>query len=270
MPDTERPDIELLRANGDVRALIDALRHRDPGVPREAAKALGELGDAQAVEPLSRVVPDSVSFPPETRIAAIGALASIGASGAVAPLAEALKSDNIYVSTAAERAIDKIGGADAAVILGEHRRGRKAVAIDVDETRYRMARWCGIGGGILAVLAAIVLFQASLSRDVAMIGSVISPAAQASLQSLMIRDSLVILGVATLGFVAAALLRELPAASVIVYAVGGLVGLIGAAGGPSYMPGLSGLLLWAVFVGYMIGAMNALLFRLQRLGQLKR
>jgi HEAT repeat protein len=48
------PDVAKLKAKGDVPGLIKALGYdADPSVRREAAAALGGLGDARAVEPLS-------------------------------------------------------------------------------------------------------------------------------------------------------------------------------------------------------------------------
>ena len=47
------PDIKKLQAKGNVKDLIKALSYqKDASVPLRAAKALGELGDRQAVEPL--------------------------------------------------------------------------------------------------------------------------------------------------------------------------------------------------------------------------
>jgi HEAT repeat protein len=50
------PDIDALREGGDVRGLIEALADEDGYVQLAAASALGELGDARAVEPLVGVL----------------------------------------------------------------------------------------------------------------------------------------------------------------------------------------------------------------------
>ncbi len=54
-----RPDVSKLRAARDVDGLIAALRHSDPRVRREAAQALGELGDERARKPLSIALDDN-------------------------------------------------------------------------------------------------------------------------------------------------------------------------------------------------------------------
>jgi HEAT repeat protein len=46
------PNVKKIKEEGDVRALIRALRHKDAGIQYQAAEALGELRDPSAVEPL--------------------------------------------------------------------------------------------------------------------------------------------------------------------------------------------------------------------------
>ena len=54
-----RPNIEELKARGDVEGLIGALEDSDADVRWKAAYALGEIGDERAVEPLIEALKDS-------------------------------------------------------------------------------------------------------------------------------------------------------------------------------------------------------------------
>jgi len=90
---------------------IARLKHDDLYVRREAAKALGERGDARAVEPLIAALRnDGVSY---VREEAAEALGKIGDARAVEPLIAALKHDNSYDSSGVQwragEALVKIG-----------------------------------------------------------------------------------------------------------------------------------------------------------------
>jgi len=50
------PNVEKLEKKKNVKGLIKALRHEDVHVRWSAAEALGEIGDARAVEPLNSEV----------------------------------------------------------------------------------------------------------------------------------------------------------------------------------------------------------------------
>lgn len=53
MPLFEPPNVKELKTKGDVKGLVKALRYKkDHKVPMAAAEALGQIGDAQVVEPL--------------------------------------------------------------------------------------------------------------------------------------------------------------------------------------------------------------------------
>ena len=67
-----KPDIKKMEKEKDVEGLIEALRHEDNYYVRiDAAKALGEIGDKRAVEPLIQALKDEK---PEVRLAAVSAL----------------------------------------------------------------------------------------------------------------------------------------------------------------------------------------------------
>jgi len=56
-----KPNVEKMKAQGDVEGLVKALKHKDYLVAAEAAKALGVIRDARAVEPLMQAREDKDS-----------------------------------------------------------------------------------------------------------------------------------------------------------------------------------------------------------------
>jgi HEAT repeat protein len=107
MPLFGPPDIEKLKAKRDVKGLIKALGHRKDAEVREGAvKALGEIGDTQAVGPLSAALKDESWY---VRLAAARALGQIGDVRAVEPLIAALKDKDKNVRQATAEALGRIG-----------------------------------------------------------------------------------------------------------------------------------------------------------------
>jgi hypothetical protein len=85
------PDVAKLVQEGDVDGLVRALDHeKDPSIPVAAAKALGDLGDARAVEPLATVLGYESG---NLRGAAASALGQIGDARAVEPLLASLEGE---------------------------------------------------------------------------------------------------------------------------------------------------------------------------------
>jgi HEAT repeat protein len=100
------PKVETLKARKDIKGLIKALRYRkDEGVRQAAARALGEIKDPRAVEPLSAALKDE-RF--SVRQAAAEALGKIKDPRAVEPLSAALKDAEGRVRLAAAEALGKI------------------------------------------------------------------------------------------------------------------------------------------------------------------
>ena len=100
------PNVGKMEAKRDVKGLINALGYqKDASVRRVAAAALGKIGDARAVDPLSAALKDNYS---NVRHAAADALGRIGDARAVEPLIAALQ-DSFGVRGAAADALDKIG-----------------------------------------------------------------------------------------------------------------------------------------------------------------
>jgi HEAT repeat protein/glycosyltransferase involved in cell wall biosynthesis len=92
-----------------VEDLIETLHDPDWGIRREAAKALAEIGDTDAIEPLTEILHDEYG----DRIGAAWALGGIKDARAASPLIEALQGEEWYFSWgirwAVTKALAKIG-----------------------------------------------------------------------------------------------------------------------------------------------------------------
>ncbi len=100
------PDVEKLKARKNVKGLIKALRYEDDSDMREsAAVALGEIGDARAVEPLVKSLADEFIVPVRATFAA--ALGEVGGVRAIEVLTSILMDDDDddQVRKAAARAL---------------------------------------------------------------------------------------------------------------------------------------------------------------------
>ena len=106
MPLFELPNVEKLKAKGDIKGLIEALGYtKDESVRKVAAEALGEIGDAQAVGPLIAVLNEGSIV----REVVVEALGKIGDPQAVDPIIAALKDNDEHVRKVAAVALIKIG-----------------------------------------------------------------------------------------------------------------------------------------------------------------
>ena len=108
---------EVLRqkeqAAKDVEALINTLRYKkDPPAQGAAARALGQIGDPRAVDPLIEALENEYIA---VRLGAAQALGEIGDARAVDPLIQALEVEDEYcgVQYEAAQALGKIGDARA-------------------------------------------------------------------------------------------------------------------------------------------------------------
>ena len=107
MPLFGPPDVEKLKARGDVAGLIRALGYgKDARIRMEAADALTTIGDARAVEPLCVALRD-----PDWAVQskAAGALGNLGDPRAVEPLITASKEMDPNVRLSAIGALGRIG-----------------------------------------------------------------------------------------------------------------------------------------------------------------
>lgn len=125
------PNVEKLKNKGDVSGLTSALRHRDASTRGEAARALGELGEARAVEPLAAASRDGAV---EVRRASAEALGAVGDQRAVAPLNDLLKEEDRQAAEWAREALgDAIGAGPRTLeqfVQGVHReRGVRQAAL---------------------------------------------------------------------------------------------------------------------------------------------
>lgn len=128
-----KPNIKKMKAKGDVEGLIEALKHKDWRVQWDAAEALGEVGDARAVEPLIQALKDvyfvESKFQDDERVhvarllgvgqgmvvigeVALPALFKIG-EPAIESLIQALKDKEHVVRLGAARVLGEIGDARA-------------------------------------------------------------------------------------------------------------------------------------------------------------
>jgi HEAT repeat protein len=110
MPLFGPPDVAQLKAKRDVQGLIRALGYTaDPNVRRAAAAALGELGDARAVDPLILALKNPAwEHDWHDTAAAADALARLG-TPAVGPLIAALGWHSKVVRVSAAGALGAIG-----------------------------------------------------------------------------------------------------------------------------------------------------------------
>jgi HEAT repeat protein len=106
MPLFGPPNVEKLQEKGNLAGLIKALGYQKDGSVREkAAKALGESGDAGAVDPLGAALQDGDKA---VRRAAAEALGQSGDARAVDPLIAALKDSAVDVQQTAAGALAQI------------------------------------------------------------------------------------------------------------------------------------------------------------------
>ena len=100
------PNVQQLEAKGNVQGLIKALDYdQDASVRMEAAKALGRIGDSQAVAPLIARLMDVDG---QVAHAAVEALGEIG-TPAIQPLLAALKNEDRDMRQRAAEALGMIG-----------------------------------------------------------------------------------------------------------------------------------------------------------------
>jgi hypothetical protein len=97
----KRPNIEKLTAKGNTKGLIKALSYReDKDIRKAAAEALGQIGDARAVQPLNEtLLKDTYSYSSNLTIrkAAAEALGQIGDAQAISFLREAMRKESCQV-----------------------------------------------------------------------------------------------------------------------------------------------------------------------------
>ena len=102
-----KPNVNKLKTKGDVRGLIKALGYeKNSDIRCAAAKALGELGDKQATEPLIAVLRDTE---PGVRRTAAEALGKLGGTQAAESLITALQNSDSEIRKAATKALVNIG-----------------------------------------------------------------------------------------------------------------------------------------------------------------
>lgn len=106
-----------IRETQAVQPLVAVLKDKDSSVREAAARALGKIGDVQAVQPLAAAI-DNREFDLVT-VEAAWALGGIGDAQAVRPLVAALEDDDSSVQATAAGALGKIGDAQVVELLVE-------------------------------------------------------------------------------------------------------------------------------------------------------
>jgi hypothetical protein len=191
---SQRPDVAVMEAAGDVPGLIRALGFEaDPAIRFWAAVALGKLADAEALGPLGELLRDPMPLPrrgaaaamgrlgdrrgtplllaaledpdPEVRKSAAQALGELGDPSGVAGLRAALEDESWLVRCHAAEALGKLGdsGAVAALIamlddaeeLVRDRAARALVALDTPDARRAVLRFESGGGPVLQSTADV-------------------------------------------------------------------------------------------------------------------
>ena len=89
-----RPNVKSLRERGDVEGLIMALSHKDQGVRRRAAEALGMIKDPSSVAPLLGIAQSDPKW--DVRQEAVQALRAIGGPGYIQALKIRLEEKDWY------------------------------------------------------------------------------------------------------------------------------------------------------------------------------
>jgi HEAT repeat protein len=155
-------DFSRLGTSRNARAfelLIQALSERDWRMHKAAAKALGELGDARAVEPLIKTLADKSCLIGDVREAAAEALGRLGDTRAVEPLMQSLSGHEIAVRKAAAAALGRLGDARAVEPL------IKALKEKREDVRETAAMALGQFGDTHAVEALIETVSKLPERD---------------------------------------------------------------------------------------------------------
>ena len=111
MPLFGPPNVEEMKTKGNVKGLIKALGYnKDHVIRRDAADALGQIGDSFAVSPLIAALRDDDL---EVRCAVANALGAIGDGRAVEPLISFLNNQDLNMRCCALKALGRIGDARA-------------------------------------------------------------------------------------------------------------------------------------------------------------
>jgi len=110
------PNVGKLREKSSISGLIKALNYKkDADIRKDAAMALGALGNHRAIEPLIAALNDESS---DVRSAAAEGLGEIDDTRAIEPLVAALNDEDDKVLSAIAEALGKIGDTRAIELLG--------------------------------------------------------------------------------------------------------------------------------------------------------
>ena len=129
------PNIDKMKAKGDVKGLIKALEYKkgtDPIILRSAAaNALGELRDIRAIDPLITALRDENEY---FRRDVVGALGLLSDSRVVNPLIAALNDNDSEVRNIAAKSLGQIGAIEATPYLSKMLMDKVDIRATVVET----------------------------------------------------------------------------------------------------------------------------------------
>ena len=136
MPLFGPPNIEKMKAKGDINGLLKALSDQQGAVRCQAAEALGQLGDLRALEPLLDALK---ARDDQMRDAAVRGLGELHNAKAVKPLiAKLLYDSNYNVQISAAFALGKIGDPQAVEPLTAAIKNGSKVGFAADQALKKM------------------------------------------------------------------------------------------------------------------------------------
>lgn len=108
-----KPNVKKMEKNKDVDGLLWALKQEKSDVRKEAAEALGRIGDPKTIEPLIKAFTDTNEQVSHSAIEAVGRIGE----PAIEPLSRALNRGDWLLQRQAPRALGKIGSPRAIELL---------------------------------------------------------------------------------------------------------------------------------------------------------
>ena len=179
-----RADVRRLAAKKDLEGLIEALGYGDEFSGSDAADALGEMGDARAVEPLIQALQDNNNQPVLRNSAAL-ALGEISDLRAVEPLIQAFYKDPDVRWNAGE-AVGKMGELGVKPLI----QALKNKDSDIREEAAKALGRTGDAGAIEPIIKALEDEDEDVGREAA--GALVEigePAVEPLIQALKHKDS---------------------------------------------------------------------------------
>ena len=127
-----RPNVQRLEATGNISSLVRAASHQDPGIRREAVRALGRFRDREVYGPLIRALKDEHGA---VRMEAIHAICTIRDPAFATSLLICLKDPDPSVRILAIRTLGSIGSPEVIkpliLSMGDSEKEVRIIAVEV-------------------------------------------------------------------------------------------------------------------------------------------